>query len=102
MYRINYSNRSRADVIEIVSYIEYTLFNKTASYKFLKSLKREIAIIFEFPYSNPIFYNDNYKTRYRMAKVDNYVIFYSIDEINKTISVYRILYQKRNFAQIVV
>lgn len=57
--------------------------------------------ILEFPYGNAEYISIKpLKNQYRIARVKNFIMFYTINEENKTITIVRVLYQKRDMDKI--
>lgn len=101
MYKLEYLEIAKKDIDNIVYYIRYNLKNKTAAITFANELIKETDNILKFPYGN-IEYTPlkPLKNKYRQSKFKNFIIFYIVNEKSKTITITRVLYQKRNFDQI--
>lgn len=87
------------DMTNIVYYISHILKNETAANKLAKNFKKQINNLSLFPNSNPEYIlSENLRNKYRTLKVKNYIIFYTINEEEKIVTITRIIYKKRNFA----
>lgn len=100
-YKLEILPVAKKDIDDIIHYISNTLKNKTAaanlSINFIKSLNNITA----FPYGIPEYTPTSKLTyTYRSAKVKKFLLFYTIDEKSKTITVARGLYQKMNVNKI--
>ena len=95
MYKLEFLPIAKKDIEDIVQYISHNLKNPIAAKKLSNNFIVATNSILEFPYGYPI-YNlfENLKNEYRSIKVKNFLMFYTIDEEKKTITIARILYQK--------
>lgn len=98
MYKLEFLEIAVEDIKQITNYILYNLKNKTAALNFVEYFIKITNNLIFFPYGNPIYtVNKTLKHEYRTIRVKNYIIFYTIEEKNKTIIITRIIYRKRNF-----
>lgn len=100
-YRILLTKNAKDDLIEIRNYITYDLLSPDISKKFIYGLRKSISQLYYFPYKFPQIetkYIDGQSYRYMPYK--NFLIFYEIKELEYTIHILRILYKKRNWAEI--
>ena len=101
MYKIEILPIAKKDVDNIIYYISYHLKNLIASRKLRDLFINGLNHIMEFPYSNPVYKpTHNLKYEYRSYKIKNFLIFYTIDEKNKIITIVRVLYQKMDISNI--
>lgn len=101
MYKLEYLPSAVKDMTEIVRYIIYELNNPTAAdnlaVEFIKSADR----LKNFPYSNQVYTPiRSLKNEYRKCIVNNYIMFYSVNESQKTVIIYRVIYGKRDYDNI--
>lgn len=74
-------------MVEIVQYISKELQNPEAAESLLT-----------FPYSTPVYQPiRSVKHEYQKILVQNYLIFYWIDEEKKLVTIARVIYAKRNY-----
>ena len=101
MYRIEYLEIAKKDIDNIIHYISYNLNNKKEKSELMDSFINEINKITIFPYGNPEYKPIKaLKYTYRKTRVKKYLIFYTINKKNKTITIVRIIYQKRNLNEL--
>lgn len=82
-------------------YISHNLNNITASQKLRDLFISSFDKIIEFPYGIPIYKPTGVlKNEYRNYKVKNFMIFYTINEEEKIITIARVLYQKMDISNI--
>ena len=95
MYKINYYESADNDINSILTYISHNLKNPSAAINLKNKIIKSEKILSLFPHTNKCYENKEYK--YFKYKVKNYLLFYTIDEENKTVNIVRVLYRKRNF-----
>lgn len=97
MYNVEYLPSAVRDLSEIVRYIRSELDNPTAAQRLAEKLMDAAERLAEFPYAHPVYVPIHpLKTEYRKIVVQNYLLFYSVDEKTKTVLVARVIYGKRN------
>ncbi|HIT21580.1 MAG TPA: type II toxin-antitoxin system RelE/ParE family toxin [Candidatus Scybalousia intestinigallinarum] len=80
---------------DTIYYISHELKNVTASIKLRDLFMNGFDHILQFPYGCSIYKTSGVlKNEYRTYKVKNFLIFYTINEDEKIVTVVRILYQK--------
>ena len=101
MYKLEYLPTALNDMIEIVNYISAELKNPIAANRLSEEFIKAAERLADFPYSTPV-YNPlrPLKHEYRKTAVDNYIMFYWVDETNKVITVARVVYGKRDYGKI--
>ena len=102
MYNLKFLPSALSDMSEIISYISNELDNKPAAVrladKFIESAER----LREFPYANAVYVPIKpLKYEYRKAVVENYLMFYYVSEKEKTVTVSRVIYGRRNYSELV-
>lgn len=95
-YNIEYSKETKQDLIDIKKYIKYNLQEPNIAKKLITKIKTEIDKLIETPEIYSIIDDDFIKKlQIRKIIVDNYIVFYRIN--NKKIQIVRILYGRRNW-----
>ncbi len=96
MYKLDYLPVARRDMVGIAHYIGITLQNRIAAERLAVALVDAIDRLPDFPYAclayiplKPL------RHEYRRLLVDNYSVFYWVDEKEKRITVARVIYSKR-------
>ena len=103
MYKLEYLPVARRDMIEIVRYISQELQNPTAADKLAMELIEAGDSIPKFPYANPAFIPIRpLKHEYRKLLVQNYFMFYWVDEVKKLVTVARVVYARRDYERLLV
>lgn len=103
MYKLEYLPVARRDMIEIVRYISQELQNPTAADQLAMELIEAGDSIPKFPYANPAFIPIRpLKHEYRKLLVQNYFMFYWVDEIKKLVTVARVVYARRDYERLLV
>ncbi len=98
MYKLEYLPVARQDMIEIVQYISKDLQNPMAADQLATELIEAGDSIPGFPYVNPAYVPIRpLKHEYRKLLVQNYFMFYWVDEGKQLITVARVVYAKRDY-----
>ena len=101
MYKIEYLPVARQDMIEIVQYISQELQNPTAADQLATELVEAGDGIPRFPYANPAYTPiRSLKHEYRKVLVQNYFMFYWVDEAEQLVTVARVVYAKRDYERL--
>lgn len=101
MYKLEYLPVARQDMIEIVRYISQELQNPTAADQLAMELIDAGDGIPKFPYANPAFIPIKpLKHEYRKLLVQNYFMFYWVDEVKRLVTVARVVYAKRDYERL--
>jgi addiction module RelE/StbE family toxin len=97
LYSLKFTQEAKQDLDDIPNYIRYTLFSPKAADDLLDNFEKAFKQICTFSESG-----SPYKKRkgYRKILVNNFLIFYKIEEKEKNITVYRILYAHSNYKKI--
>ena len=97
MYQIKILSTARNDMENIIFYIKYHLKNINGANKLIEIIKKNLEIIKLFPYGCSSYEN----TEYRSANFNNYMLFYKVDEISKTIYIIKMVYKGYNINGII-
>ena len=102
MYRLEYLPIARQDMIEIVRHIGKELQNPMAADQLATELIEAGDSILGFPYANPAYMPIRpLKHEYRKLLVQNYFMFYWVDEEKRLITVARVVYAKRDYEHLI-
>ena len=97
MYKLEYLPRAHNDMVEIVSYISHELKSPSAADRLSDKLVESIEKMMEFPYANPAYIPIRpLEHEYRKMIVDNFIVFYWVDEEKKHVTIARVIYHRRN------
>ena len=99
MNKLRYSPESKQDLQDIKTYIANELLNPTAAARITGDILKRIQSLLNFPkMGTPLTTVLEIDTDYRFLVCGHYVVFYLYHD--KTISVMRVLYGKRDFMKI--
>lgn len=102
MYSLTYLPVALNDMVEIIGYISGELKNSIAASRLSEKFIKAAEGLTDFPYSNPVYTPMRpLKHEYRKTIVDNYIMFYWVDEANKEITIARVIYGKRDYGKII-
>jgi addiction module RelE/StbE family toxin len=97
MYKVEYLPIAKTDIEEITDYISNKLQNPSVALKLAEEIINATQKLSEMPYIHPAYYPIRpLKNEYRKLIVNNYIVFYSVSEQTKTVTIARIIYAKRN------
>ena len=100
-YSVNITALAEEDILATVKYISDVLKNPIAAHNLLDEIERYEKILGDTPAIYP-FVRDEYLAgnglKYVMIK--KFLLFYTIDEIRKTVNVIRFLYRRRDWKNI--
>ncbi len=100
-YKLDFLPIARQDLIDIVTYISDELKNNIAAMKLAEKFTTSVEKLIDFPYSCPIHVPIKpLNFEYRKLIVDNYIMFYWVDEAKKTVTVARVIYGKRDYEKL--
>lgn len=97
MYKLEYLRIAIDDMNNIVYYVSNKLNNRVAAINLATEFIKEANNLLTFPYGNSEYIPINQtKLKYRRTKIKNFLMFYTINEDNKTITIVRVLHQKQS------
>jgi len=100
-YRLEFTSKAEDDLDEIYGYIFGTLSAASAADKLVDHIEHAIMRLKEYPFSCQYVLNEPLKARgYRKLIVDNYLIFYLVNEAETQVVIMRILYGASNYQDI--
>ena len=101
MYQLKFLPLARQDMTAISRYISHELHNPTAAEKLAVKMIEAAESLTDFPYKNAIHQPVKpLKKEFRKQKVKNYFIFYWVDEKEKTITIARVIYARRDYEKL--
>lgn len=102
MYKVQFLPVAKNDLTEIAGYISAELNAPDAALKLAEKIVQGTQRLSEFPYSYHVYTPIRPLTQeYRRLRVENYLVFYCVDEAEKTVTVMRIIYAKRDFEKLI-
>ena len=99
-YSVNVTNYAYKQLSDIAEYISEVLFSPETANKWLIKMRKEISELSIFPSKFGLINEEPWKSKgiHRMS-VDNYNVYYTIDETNSEIWVVAVVYARRNQKQ---
>ena len=98
MYKVEYLPIARQDMLDAVRYISTDLKNPAAATHLAEALLKAGNSLSELPYRNPVYMPiKSLGHEYRRCIVQNFLMFYWVDEQKKCITVARVIYSARNY-----
>lgn len=96
-YRVYISDYALRDLEAIHEYISSELKSPRTSKKLTNELINEIYSLDEFPNRYPYHRSRKFKDLRKMV-VKNYLVFYRVNEKDKSVMVYRIVYSRKDIS----
>ena len=93
-HRITFLDEARQDIKDITSYL--TQFYASTARNFTSKLKKQVGQLRKLPLMYPIYEKD---PLFRRMVIDDYLLFYSVDEKQKLVIIHRIFHSKRDISQ---
>ena len=98
MYKLEYLPMARQDITDIARYVSNELSNPTAAEQLINEMIESADNTTKFPYANPVYRPIRpLQHEYRRLFVRNYIMFYSVDETKKLITIFRVVYARKNY-----
>ena len=100
-YNIIITAPAESDITDTLNYIKQELKNPSASKELMYAIYKRINILREFPYSADLCNDIVLRSQgIHIAPINNYLIFYTVNEEKKSITVIRFLYARRDWITI--
>ncbi len=97
-YDVYIERSAERDLRGILRYITETLKEPQAARRIFSSVRTEIFLLRQFPARHSITNAEPYSSQgVRKMPVENYTVFYTIDENARRVNVFRVLYNRRDW-----
>lgn len=97
-YHIQITESAEKDLYEIGIYISKKLLEPITARRLISRIAKGINSLEDMPLRNPLVADERLAYKgIRKIMVDNYIIFYKITEETKTVTILRILYERRHW-----
>ncbi len=102
-YSVVYSEKAKEDLKEIYSYIAFTLMVPSTAEGQVNRIRKIIRSLDFMPLRNPAVDWEPWKSmKMHKAAVDNFMVFYTVDESLSIVSIIRIVYGGRDIVNLAV
>ena len=100
-FHLKFTAAAYDDLEQIYSYISKKLLAETAADNLLEKIESSIMRLKKFPYSGSLVSDEPLRKRgYRKLIIDNYIVIYLVNEMDKQTVIMRILYGAQNYQNI--
>lgn len=100
-YYVDLAPKAQRDIDSILNYIAIDLCAPASALNLNEKFLKQIEQLESFPYCGEIYISEiPLKYEYRRLIVDNYLIFYTINETQKTVIIMHIVYGSSNYLAI--
>jgi plasmid stabilization system protein ParE len=93
-YRVTYLDEARQDMKDIAVYLSQ--FYPGTARNFASKLKKQVRGLKDMPYTYQAYEDDPY---FRRMVVDDYLLFYSVDEERHLVDIHRIFHASRDVSR---
>ena len=98
MYTIEYLPIAKSDMVDIEKYIGVKLENPEAAERLAEKMIEAAEKLTDMPYKCPVYIPVKpLRHEYRKLIVQNYIMFYWVDEDKKLITIARVVYSGRDY-----
>lgn len=100
-YKVVIEQRAQSDLFEILAYISEILYEPVITKRIYKSIKEQILSLKDMPNRYAVVTEEPYCSLYvRKMPMENYCVFYIVDEEIQVVHVLRILYNRREWQKL--
>lgn len=100
-YAVDFTDTARTDLKEIAVYIAEESKNRDIAIRFVRELRERCASLTEFPLSGAMPDDRMLKSLgYRFLVHKEYLLFYTVDEDNKTVYVQAVFNAKKDYTRV--
>ena len=101
-YSVQIGKLAERDIYEAVSYIKEILFQPESARRIYNEIKTEISSLSEFPQRFAVISEEPYCSMgMRKTSAKNHLIFYLVNEKEKIVSIVRVLYNRREWKNLI-
>jgi mRNA-degrading endonuclease RelE of RelBE toxin-antitoxin system len=101
MFELIFSERINNDIISSINYIKNKLKAPMTAQNHVEELKKKYNKLKENPFIKPLVQNKYLASKgIRFIRVKNYMLIYKIDERKNTVFLYRFMYCRRDWINI--
>jgi toxin ParE1/3/4 len=103
MFELTFSERINNDIVSSINYIKNELKAPMAAQKHVEELKNKYIKLRENPFVRPLVQNKYLASKgIRIIMVKKYMLVYKINEENNTVFLYRFIYSRRDWINIII
>ena len=100
-YIVEESSAAARDLDMIIAYLVDTLKSPSAARRVLNDYSTLLDVLEETPFVYALVRDDLLSfAGYRWAPISSYMVFFTVDEERKTVSIHRIAHESRNWMQL--
>ena len=97
-YKVVFEPRAVNDLKEIVKYISYTLKEPEIAKRIYNSIKKHLLSLESMPYRHNLLDDELFQNmEIRKIPVENYTAFYFVNGKSKSVHIFRILHNRREW-----
>lgn len=102
MYKVIIDFKAEQDLVDIFLYITETLKTPDAAKRLYSKIKKEISGLASMPHRFALIAEEPYtQLGVRKLLIENYIAFFLVDETAQEVHVFRILYNRREWHNLI-
>lgn len=102
MYNVIVDSKAEQDLIDIFLHITETLKSPDAARRLYSKIKKEISSLASMPYRCALIAEEPYAhLGVRKLAIESYIAFFVVDETSQEVHVFRILYNRREWHNLI-
>jgi len=100
-YSVNVSEIAEIDLHDIITYIANQFDAEETAQEMYDEIEKKLMSLATFPERATLVDDDRLRLLgYRKIMIKNYIVFFTIDKQNSIVNIERILYQRRNWQEL--
>ncbi len=101
-YSVNISQPAEEDLNQIVDYIVVQLAAPAAALDFIEHFSNVVSSLKSYPHRCSMVRDEEFQLHgFRKIFVKNYIVFFTANETEQTVFINRVLYNRRNWTDII-
>lgn len=101
-YSVNISQPAEEDLNQIVDYIVVQLAAPAAALDFIECFSSAVSSLKSYPHRCSMVRDEEFQLHgFRKIFVKNYIVFFTINKTEQTVYINRVLYNRRNWTDII-
>ena len=100
-YKVKLGDNAKVDLNNISDYIEYNLEEPMAATNLVSKILKQSFSLSDNPYLFKLYDSEPWHSMgWRYFPVNNYLVFYIVDDATQSVEILRIIYGSRNIEQL--
>ena len=92
-YQVVFTEKAKHQINDIYEYISVNLFDDNAAKNLMAKIESKLKYLAAFPMMHPV----SKVKFYRKCIIDNYIAFYKVDEVHKTVVIMAVYHGSQDY-----